>query len=502
MIISPHRPGKDLSMEKARIRPFSTGIRCGAIVVVLLLGLVHKTGCESSSPPPASPMTDKELAVLVKEVFIYSLPVYEMYRTRYSMVYDEANPNRADLNELRHRRGLLGPDDRLVTAPNNDTLFSNVWLDLSEEPVVLQVPDTGGRYYVLPLMDFYTNVFDSVGSRKTGTGAGTFVIAGPDWDGMLPGGTTEDDLIFAPTNSVWIIGRTLVEGEADLPAVHDIQDQYLFTPRIVRDGQAEQGLVETDLVNPPPAVDPEDPWNFFHIVNLGMTENPPPAHEQHLMDRFASIRVGPGQTFDPHHFTQAQQDVIKQALVEARTQDIFMAAGRITNRQGWSYLPLNMGYYGEDYAFRALIALAGLGALPPEEAFYYSGTLDTDSAPLDARENYILRFEAGELPPVDAFWSLTLYELDQNGRQWLTPNSIGRYSIGDRTEGLQYNLDGSLTIYLQPESPGVDLESNWLPTPAEGASHDNAFRLSFRTYMPGQAIIDGTYRLPGVERAP
>lgn len=461
-----------------------------SIAITAIVAMVLPFG--SVTATPGIEMTNDELAALVKQAYIYSFPVYEMYRTRYNAVYDQNNPARTDLNHFGHKRHLSDYTDRSVTQPNNDTLYSSAWLDLSLEPIILSVPDTNGRYYVMPFMDFYTNVFDYVGMRTTGTGAGSYVIVGPDWGGETPAGLP---VISSPTNSVWLIGRTLVEGEEDLPNVHAIQDQYQLTPLSVWEGTGE-AKVKTDLDNPPPAPDPTDPWNFFQIVNIGMTENPPPSDEASLMSEFAKIGVGPGQTFDPDRFTEEQKEIVLTAMRQARQRDIYKAMSSITVREGFTYLPPNMGNYGKDYYLRAFVALVGLGALEPVEAVYFGSVTDKDGNPYDARNCYVLRFEKEDLPPVNAFWSLSLYEIAPDGRRYFTKNPINRYSIGDRTEGLKYGSDGSLEIYIQRRPPSEDKVSNWLPAP----SSSDAFALNLRCYLPGEPIVNGQYRVPGVER--
>lgn len=477
-----------------------TSVRLLLSIVFLSISCLSVVHCSSSSdnhPADANAgvdMTDEDLTALVKQAYTYAYPVSVMYQTRYKAVYDDTNPNRADLNQFMHLSNLKTYADRDVTTPNNDTLNSYAWLDLSEEPIVLSVPaDPENRYYVVPLMDFYTNVFDSVGISTTGTAAGDYVIVGPDWTGDTPQGLP---VIQSPTDWVWIIARTLVNGPDDLDAARTFQHQYQLTPLSVWNGTSQEGLVQTDLDNPPLAPDASDPWNFFDMANLGMTENPPPDDEGDLMAEFAEIGVGSGQTFDPDRFTAAQQQVVQTAMQSAFS-DIYHAVQTLPIHAGWVYPPLDLGNYGDDYLVRAGVALAGLGALEPSEAYYFVGALDSANHPFDSSNTYILHFPADGLPPLEAhgFWSLTMYEVTSEGTLYLTQNPIDRYSIGDRTPELHYNADGSLDIYIQKDSPGTALESNWLPTPASGP-----FRLELRAYLPGAAVSDGTYRVPGVEK--
>lgn len=439
----------------------------------------------------AAQLKDDELTTLVKKAYIYSFPVYEMYRMRQGLVYDRTNPIRADLNHFGHLRELKDHTARRVTTPNNDTINSYAVLDLSQEPIILSVPDTAGRYYSLAFMDFFTNNFAYVGRRTTGTKAGSYVIVGPAWRGETPAGLP---VIKSPTNTVYLMGRTLVNDQADLSKVHRIQDQYKLTAYSVWTKTGES-KVKTDLNNPPLAPDPKDPWNFFQIVNLGLTENPPPADEAPLMAEFAEIGVGPNQKFDPNRFSEEQRKVVLAAL-QAAAKEIPAGMADMAKllKQGWSYSPPNLGNFGKDYSYRALVALVGFAALEPVEASYFTGLTDKNGRPLMGKNRYLLRFEKGTLPPVDAFWSLSMYEVTPEQRAFFVDNPIHRYSIGDRTKGLKFNKDGSLDIYIQNHSPGKDLESNWLPTPP------GPFRLAFRTYQPREPILKGEYKLPGVQQ--
>jgi hypothetical protein len=454
------------------------------VLFALVLSLVWWT------PSPAAVSLENEaLSALVKTAYVYSFPVYETYRMRQNSVYDGSNPVRADLNQFGHFRQLKDHTSRFITAPNNDTVNSYGWLDLSQEPIILSVPDTAGRYYTIPFMDFYTKNFAYVGRRTTGTKAGNFVIVGPGWNGETPAGLP---VIKSPTNSVLLLARTLVNDQADLPTVHKIQDQYRLTSLSVwtKKGPAK---VKTDLNNSPLAPNPKDPWNYFKIVNLGLTENPPPSDEAALMAEFAKIGVGPGQNFDQGLFTEEQQKVVLTAIQDA-AKGIPREMARFANlvHEGWLSSTPDLGTYEKDYALRALVALVGFAALDPVEAFYFSGLTDKSGKPYGGQNRYCLHFEKGGLPPVDGFWSLTMYEIAPDQRLFLTDNPIRRYSIGDRTKGVKFNSDGSLDIYIQHQSPGMDLESNWLPAPP------GPFRMSFRTYLPRESILKGEYKVPGV----
>ena len=435
---------------------------------------------------------DSDLAGITQEAYIYVLPLDIMYRTRYQALFNPRNPYRGESNELRHGRRLAGPMNRAVTAPNNDTIYSSAWLDLTAEPLVLHVPDTAGRYYSVQFMDFYTNNFAVIGRRATGTGEGDFVITGPGFQGETPPGLK---VIASPTNWVWVLIRTLIDGPEDLDTVHALQDQFRLTPLSTFMGRAT-AKPGTGPDRTWPRLNPKDPTSYFTVANLALTANPPPAGEKALMERFRKIGVGPGQTFDLNRFSEAQRDQILQGMRQGRQALRMPAAERRLSLSStcWRVPPDDLGRYGSDYLLRARVAVGGLGALPREEAAYFSANLDSDGTRLDGRNHYMLSFGKGELPPVDAFWSLTMYKTEPDGRSFLVKNPIHRYSVGDRTRGLKYGSDGSLNIYIQHESPGPDKESNWLPAP------DTVFRLSLRMYQPRLKVLEGKYTVPPVQR--
>ena len=394
-------------------------------------------------------LSDADLAKLVRQAYLYTFPVHDMYRTRYEAVYQAANPKHAAINHFFHSRGLADHNFRDITQPNNDTPYSSAWLDLAQEPVIISVPDTAGRYYVLALMDFYTNNFSYIGQRVTGTQKGDYLVAGPGWTGQTPAGMP---VIKSPTHAVWILGRTLVADEADLSNVHKIQDQYKITRLSAWKGGTDPSKTAADIASLAP--DPSDPWNYWQVVNLGMTENPPPKDEAPLLAEFARIGVGPGQIFDPKRFTESQAKIVLQTMDET-AKSLLVAGRRYSSYQnGWSYSPSYIGNFGKNFEYRAVVSLIGLGALEPAEAAYATSFYDRENKLLSGQKRYLLRFKKEEMPPVTAFWSLTMYETMKDMRGFFTANPINRFSIGDRTRGVKYNEDGSLDIYIQRDSPG------------------------------------------------
>ena len=428
------------------------------------------------------------LQALAEEAVTYAFPLAEMSRLRAitsprrchagPAAESPEDPSRW-CNVLVHARELLGSGRSKVVTPNNDTLYVNTWLDLRQGPLVIEVPDTAGRYYVLGLLDFYTNPFGSIGSRCTGTGAGRYVMTPPGWQGELPASLP---VIEAPTPWVWIIGRILVDGPADLPAVHALQDGFQLHPAL-----ATQSLPAR--FDPGPQMDPGKPdaARFLAVVNQALAENPPPERERTMVARFAAVGMGAG-VDAPSSSQLATIDAALRACL-ARWQATGLAQSRAS---GWQYMPPLGHSFGSDYEMRAQIALKYIGALDSLEAYYPMAYHDGQGRPLDGRHTYRLRFAPGALPPAQAFWSLTMYDT----RDWmLVPNPINRFAIGDRTPGLVRDADGGLTLCLQREEPAeAAARANWLPTP------EGTFYLCLRAYLPTPDMLEGRYELPAIER--
>ncbi|MFF0812205.1 DUF1254 domain-containing protein [Streptomyces albogriseolus] len=391
------------------------------------------------------------------------------------------------VNHFWHARGLWDVSDRAGVSPNIDTLYSWAWADLREEPLILSHPDMGARYFTFELVAFTSDNYDYVGMRATGSQAGDFALIGPGWSGDLPEGVRRT--ATAPTPWVLIVGRTLVEGEEDLPAVHALQRQYRLTPLHLF---GEEGATLPERRDVPVPVDPaEDPLGPWKTLNAALAENPLPTHHDVLLRQFAEIGIGPGLD------VEAQPEPVKEGLIRAAATAVPMLEQQLLSGQwaelvnGWRYPQGEVGHYGDDFLRRAAEqSLVGIAVNDPEEAVYLTAfTDDADETLTTGR--YELRFEAGSMPPVDAFWSLTAYDEDRN----LIPSPINRYSVGDRTRGLVTDEDGSLTLYLQPDSPGPERESNWLPTPRQGIWY-----AALRMYLPRPEVIDARWHCPPIKR--
>jgi hypothetical protein len=418
---------------------------------------------------------EASLATTIEEAYTYAYPVYDVARVRYHATAGQLAEKSA-LNRLIHRRTLADYKDRWVTTPNNDTLYSSAFLDLSGSPVEIDTPDFGDRYFSIAFMDAFTNNFAIVGRRTTGTKPQRYLIAGPGWHGTVPAGAK---LISAPGNWVWVLVRTLVQGPADLDAVHQLQDGVLL--RVVNPFQTQPLIA--------PKVD--DAANFIAVVNQALALNPPPSADQAVLERIARVGIGPGAAQPDATVLEAWNAEFPQ--LKKRLIGLPFAEQPSEVHDGWTYSRSTLGNFGTDYDFRAIVALGGLAALPPAEAIYSGPVSDQTGEPLRSDRRYRFHLPAEGLPE-DAFWSLSAYELTPEGTLFFADNAIHRYAVGDRTAGLVKNADGSLDILIQHDSPTGPLSANWLPIPS------GPMRLTLRVYQPRKILLEGRYRFPIIEQ--
>ncbi|MFT3779124.1 MAG: DUF1254 domain-containing protein [Ottowia sp.] len=443
------------------------------------------------------PLTEGEAYAIGVEAYTYAYPLVLMEVSR-RVTTNVAQPDsaklRAPVNQFTH--GAIFPDASFkdVVRPNADTLYSFLWYDVGSEPLVISLPDTGGRYFVVPFMDQWTDVFATLGTRTTGRATGDWALVGPRWQGQLPAGVRQ---IVSATDKGWIIGRVQTNGPDDYPQVRQWQKQLTAVPL---SGWGKQGYT------PPagqvdPAIDmqmpPVDqvarlaPADFFALFAEALKRNPPHAADYAVLLRMERLGLVAGRSFELAKADPAVQRALARAVPDALKHIIERGRYRYVRREGWSVAHAKQGVYGTDYLFRAFIGYAGLGALPPEEAIYVTAITDKEGQPLTGAARYVLHLDKHQIPPVDAFWSLTMYGADQ----FFVDNPINRYAIGDR-DRLAYNADGSLDIYIQRESPGKDKESNWLPAAA------GPFSATMRVYLPHAEAADGRWTLPGLTRLP
>jgi hypothetical protein len=433
-----------------------------------------------------------EQLALEAYTFLYPLVLMDVTRRQMTSARPGERAGRGPMDTFTHVRSYPAADFRDVVRPNFDTLYSIAWLDVRHEPRVLTVPDTGGRFYMLPMLDMWTDVFAVPGSRTTGTAGASYAVTPPGWRGQL-----DHDLeaIEAPTPYVWIIGRTQTNGPADYAAVHQVQDGFTITSL----SKSSQGTDE-----PPPSVrysvDREmaplrqvgamDGQTFFAYGAELMRLHRPHHSDWSQLMRMARLGIVAGEPLDWSALPAAAREALDSVPATAPAALAAQALRMGTMANGWLLLGNSVGVYGNWYNKRAFIAMLGLGANQPEDAVYPVLQADADGAPLDGSNDYILHFDAGELPPADAFWSVTMY--DAEGFQ--VANELDRFALGDR-DPLAYNADGSLDLYLRRTNPGPDQVTNWLPTSA------GPLGVTMRIYAPQPSAVDGSWSPPPVRKA-
>ena len=430
------------------------------------------------------------------QAVIYGIPLVMMDLTMKRMTnVSHSGGIAAPANQFAHAPIFPPASFRNVVRANVDTLYSSAFLDLSAGPLVLSAPDTSGRYYLLPMFDAWTNVFATPGTRTTGTKAANFVITGPNWKGILPAGMRE---FRSPTNIVWILGRIQTNGPEDYQAVHAIQAGIKLIP-LSKFGQpyaAPPGMVDQDAdMKTPPVNQLKEMTGGQFLSRLAalMKSNPPPAADAHMLARLATIGITPGQNFDPDKLdpavTKELEGIVSAALATLHEKQRHF--GQTVN--GWHIPASTVGAFGTDYDARAIIGLIAFGANLPEDAIYPTAFVDDEGQPLTGTNRYTLHFVAGLTPPVNAFWSVTMYDPES----FFVENSINRHAVSSWMP-LKRNNDGSLNIYIQHDAPGGDKELNWLPAPTGG------FNITMRLYWPkseSPSILDGSWKLPPIAKA-
>ena len=438
-----------------------------------------------------SMLTAEEAQSIAEEAYIFGYPLILMDLTLKKMSnVPEAGENYSPINQFAHIPEYPTPDHKDIVKPNADTLYSLAWLDLADEPIVLHVPNTDDRYYQMPMLDAWTNVFESPGKRTTGNEANDFAIVGPFWDGVLPEGVTE---VQSPTNMVWILGRTQANGVADFDAVNTIQEQYTLTP-LSSFGESYQPPQNVDVdstidMSTPPLTKTEqaDVNIFFDRMAMLMKVNPAASEDADLIAKFTKIGLIPGEGFDLSSLDPKIVDAIELGAKEGLEKIKSNRANVGIEENGWKKA-LDLGSYGTNYLLRATTAFFGLGANLAEDAIYPMAYVDSNGDLLHGSNNYVIHFPNEQTPPVNAFWSLTMYGSDE----FFVENPIDLYAIGDRNE-LEYNEDGSLDIYIQHEAP-EGKESNWLPAP------EDDFNVTMRIYWPQESVSDGTWIIPALQK--
>jgi len=399
-------------------------------------------------------------ATAARDAYLYALPLIEMATTRARLLKAPG----AAINRLAHTRTLADDKARWVTTPNNDTLYSSAFLDLSKGPLTLTIPPLGQRYYAVAVMDMFTNNNVVLGTRTVGGEGGTFTLVGPGQASKGP------NPVRIATPHAWMLIRILTDGGEDLAVTHKAQDGFMLK------GAAGGPVAAYAARDARPA-------DYFASARSLLASDPAPPTDQKILRRTAAF-LGAG----PLDEAKAASGV-----AEAKMITVF-AKGRQVFTGGWSYPRPNLGDYGQDYLYRAIVALQGLGALPVAEAMYLKAAGDDGAGTFTGDGPYRLSLPA-QLP-LDGFWSLSMYEATTDGQFFFTDNPIKRYAIGDRTPGLKRNADGTLDLWIGRADPGGDRTANWLPAPKAGP-----FALYLRAYLPKPELLDGRFHLPAVVKA-
>ena len=501
---------------------FRSAGRASALVLFAALGLAAcgekqpaAPAAPAASQPASAPTADaakakadaeaaakeKEAMEIAIDAYVYGYPLVTMeYTRRVSTNVEKPEGTKAPQGQFAKLRTYPDASFKTVTAPNADTLYTVVWLDVSKEPWVVSIPDLKGRYALFPMLDGWTDVFEVPGKRTTGTAAQKYAITGPGWSGTLPAGVKE---YKSPTGMVWLLGRIYCTGTPeDYKAVHALQDQMSAVPLsaygkpyTLAAGTVDPAIDMKTAVRE--QVEKLDGAAYFKLLAELLKTNPPTPDDAPIVAKLAKLGVVPGQDFDSAKVDPAVAKGIAAAPKPAQEKIAgwfkgSIAGGDSTLQNGWVFTT-KTGTYGTNYLQRALVTEIGLGANRPQDAIYPTSEADAEGKPYDGANKYVMHFDKGQLPPADGFWSLTMY----NGDYFFVENPLNRYNVSSRSK-FNPNSDGSIDVYIQNESPGKDKEANWLPAPKD------KFILMLRLYWPREkppSLLDGTWKIPSVTKA-
>lgn len=451
----------------------------GCLWVVTVTACVQKQG-----PSAAFNLSPDSARAIAKQAWIYGYPMFYNYKSIYLYALDKSYPDNAGgFNRFKNYAKIFTPSDTSVVTPNDDTPYSWAILNLSTEPVVIVVPPIDNkRYFVMQLVDLYSYNFAYIGTRSTGDGGGKYLIAGPDWNGAKPAGI--DSVFHCETNLVTVLGRTQLFSASDMVNVVRVQSGYHLEPlsTFLKTSAPAPKKYNLDL----PAWNESDysSTSFIGVLNALLQYTSVDSSETALRESFAKIGILPGKPFDSTQYSPEVLAAIRQGI-----QD-----GKDALEKSKSVTVSSLGLFGtrqelgNDYVKRATAAAMGLFGNSAVEAYYTGSMLDRTGKPLNGENKYVVHFAKDQIPPVNYFWSITMYNLPQ---RYLVANPINRYSIGDRTPGLHYESNGDLMIYLQATDPGGKKTANWLPSPASGP-----YNFVVRLYGPKAAVTDGSWKLP------
>lgn len=440
-----------------------------------------------------APLTPAEARAIAKEAYIYGYPMIDSYRIQHAYFIDTANPEyKTSWNQIKNIPRVYTPDDKAVQTPNSDTPYSMLGLDLRTEPIVLTVPVVEpGRYYSIQLIDAYTFNFAYLGSRTTGNEAGSFLIAGPDWTGETPKGIKK--VTRSETQFVLAVYRTQLFNPADLDNVKKVQAGYRVQPLSAFVGApAPKAAPAIDFIKPLTPDSQRTSLEFFNVLNFILKFCPTVPSEKELMTRFARIGVGAGKNFDPSQLKPEIRQAIEQGMADA-WMDFTELKKKVDAKEVTSGDTFGTReYLKNNYLYRMAAAIVGIYGNSKQEAIYPIYSVDDGGQRLDGHTRYTLHFSPGQLPPVNAFWSLTMYGLPDS---LLVANPLNRYLLNSpMLPNFKKDADGGLTLYIQKDSPGKDLEANWLPAP------QGPFMVVMRLYWPKDSAINGTWTAPAITR--
>lgn len=468
-----------------------------SILIAVFCRLLTTTACAMEPDALAKPtavITEQEAYEIGLEAYVYLHPLITMDITRRVMtnVPPGIKGGLGPMNSFHHYRAYPTAKDREVVRPNFDTLYSWTWLDLTEEPMIVSVKDTNGRYFMLPMLDMWSDVFACPGKRTSGTKDQNYAVVPDGWIGKLPKGVGR---IVSPTPYIWILGRTQTNGPKDYEAVHKVQDGYTITP-LSKWGKEfevppfkEDKTVDMETAPATQVLEMSATEYFGYSAEL-MKVNKPHITDWSQITRLKRIGIVPGESFDLAKAPLAVVAGVKLAHTDGVKTMMAALPSMAPVIEGWQTNITSMGVYGNFYMKRALTAYLGLGANQPQDAIYPIALSDIDGNPITAENKYVLHFEKDELPPAGAFWSVTMYDHES----FQVDNVLNRYALGDR-DPLVYNNDGSLDIFIQQESPGQEKESNWLPSAKAGL-----LNITMRVYAPKVEAFDGRWHPPGIKR--
>jgi hypothetical protein len=468
-----------------------------AALLSVLLGACDKTPVPPPPAPvqaapkvatPAAPAVNEAMKRLAAEVYVYAFPLIVTDATR------QAQTAHTPLNVFQHRRSLADAAAATASYPNADVLYSQAWLDLSKEPVVLSIPDMRNHYYLIAMLDAWTNVAGSFGKRTLGAEKGDLAIVGPRWKGTLPAGVSE---VKSPTELAWLFGRLRPADRNDLASALKIQDQIKLTP-LSHFGKRGDKTAPSAAPAPGDAkgsprdqVTAMDAATFFTRVAMLLPANPPAKEDAPMVEKMKRLGIVAGQPFDVTKLDPLDATSVTEGAKSARDQIVKagQAGGSADVRNGWE-IDRDLGRWGVDYGKRAVAAWRGIGVNAPEDAIFMRAVFDGGGHRLDGANRYVLHFDKATAPPTEGFWSVSIYDEAQH----FVANPLNRHNLASGDD-LRTNPDGSIDLYIQAADPGKDRESNWLPAPK------GPFTVMLRVYWPKQEVVDGRWNPPGIRAA-